>query len=176
MKDELLDETELYPFAEDEKGVSFLVRSRPLAYSMANICTPSHSILCLDERNPRPSAVRATLTNECPALFFPLVHPFDKKNMSTSEVHAGNLDTNIRMYKRLSANYNIDDVYPPIITSIMCMRFFPYVIFSPVSSTNVVRQVPRAHRHHHGRRHAHSLRPAPQRGDRLPHAAIGHHV
>lgn len=26
MKDELLDETELYPFAEDEKGVSFLVR------------------------------------------------------------------------------------------------------------------------------------------------------
>lgn len=25
MKDELLDETELYPFAEDEKGVSFLV-------------------------------------------------------------------------------------------------------------------------------------------------------
>lgn len=27
MKDELLDETELYPFAEDEKGVSFLVSS-----------------------------------------------------------------------------------------------------------------------------------------------------
>lgn len=26
MKDELLDETELYPFADDEKGVSFLVR------------------------------------------------------------------------------------------------------------------------------------------------------
>lgn len=28
MKDELLDETELYPFAEDEKGVSFMVRLR----------------------------------------------------------------------------------------------------------------------------------------------------
>ena len=28
MKDELLDETELYPFAEDEKGVSFVVRLR----------------------------------------------------------------------------------------------------------------------------------------------------
>lgn len=51
-----------------------------------------------------------------------------------------------------------------------------FVCASPVSPTNVVRQVPRAYRHHYGRRHAHSLRPAPQRGDRLPHTAIGHHV
>lgn len=47
MKDELLDETELYPFAEDEKGVSFLVRSRPLAYSMEKyLHTSSFHILC----------------------------------------------------------------------------------------------------------------------------------
>lgn len=93
MKDELLDETELYPFAEDEKGVSFLVRSRPLAYSMAKIRTQSHSICCVNEPNPRPSAIRASHANESPVLFCPLVHPVDEIKKATGEVYAGNVNT-----------------------------------------------------------------------------------
>lgn len=47
MKDELLDETELYPFAEDEKGVSFLVRSRPRALlDGEDLHTISFHLLC----------------------------------------------------------------------------------------------------------------------------------
>lgn len=49
MKDELLDETELYPFAEDEKGVSFLVRSRSLPFLIANTYLPcNHPVRCVN--------------------------------------------------------------------------------------------------------------------------------
>lgn len=49
MKDELLDETELYPFAEDEKGVSFLVSCKTFLFMVVKIQLTWRSRSVVDE-------------------------------------------------------------------------------------------------------------------------------